>query len=314
MQVFKVGFYYSASDFFKEKFGRKIYKISLDGGCTCPTRDGTLGTRGCIFCSGRGSGDFASSPELSITQQIEEGKALVIKKLGRKKLDMSPGNFIAYFQNFTNTYGNPLRLYSMYREALNHKDIVGLDIATRPDCLNSEILGYIGELAKKNFVMVELGLQTTNEKTASYIRRGFTNEVYFAAVKKLHDICNSIHVVTHTIFYLPGETEADMLKTVEDSVNAGTDGIKISLLHVLKGTDLAEDYKKGLFTLPGMEEYFTVVSKAIKKIPENIVIHRLTGDGPKNLLIAPLWTGEKKKVLNAMNRYFLSNNVYQGRN
>lgn len=309
-----MGFYYSASDFFKEKFGRKIYKISLDGGCSCPTRDGTLDTRGCIFCSGRGSGDFAPFPGLSVSEQIEEGKALVIKKLGRKRPDMSRRNFIAYFQNYTNTYGNPGRLYSMYLEALNHKDIAGLDIATRPDCLNTEILRYIGELAGKNFVIVELGLQTTNEKTASYIRRGFNNEVYFDAVKKLHDTCSSIHVVTHTIFYLPGETEADMIKTVEDSVNAGTDGIKISLLHVLKGTDLAEDYKKGLFTLPEMEEYFSVISKAIKKIPENIVIHRLTGDGPKNLLIAPLWTGEKKKVLNAMNKYFFSNNVYQGRN
>lgn len=297
--------FYSVSDFYKEKFGCKVYKISLDAGCTCPNRDGTKAVGGCIFCSSSGSGDFAADSKFSIAEQVTDAKEKVLAK-------NKNGKFIAYFQNFTNTYGIPSELAKKYNEAICQSDIVGISIATRPDCLNDEILEEIKKLTKKTFVTVELGFQTSNESTASYIRRFFTNEEYQVAVKKIKALSDDIHVVTHLIFGLPGETEKDMINSVEFCVKSKTDGIKIALLHVLKGTKLAEDYEKNKFSCMDMDEYFNILGKAIKIIPENIVIHRLTGDGAKKILIAPLWTAQKKSVHNAMNKYFENINLYQG--
>ncbi len=296
--------YRSVSSFYKDKFGCKVYKISLDAGCTCPTRDGTKGTGGCIFCSESGSGDFAAARSLPIEEQIEQAKQKVLAKIGSNK---SAGKFIAYFQNFTNTYGNIQRLEALWLKAAQAENIVGVAIATRPDCLEEPVLQAIARLCKKTFVSVELGLQTTNEKSIKYIRRNYETSVYDESVFKLHQISKEIHVVTHIIFGLPGETEEDMLNTVRHSIKAGTDGIKIALLHVLKNTDLAEDYLTHKFECLSMDQYFALLAEALSIIPQNIVIHRLTGDGAKKLLIAPLWTADKKHVHNELEKYLLKN-------
>ena len=299
--------FYSVSDFYKKKFGCKVYKISLDAGCTCPNRDGTKSFGGCIFCSGSGSGDFAADKNLSIEEQIIQAKQRVLSK-------NKDGKFIAYFQNFSNTYGNPSELSQKYNEAIEQEDVVGISIATRPDCLNDEILNEIAELVNKTFVSIELGFQTSKNDSVAYIRRFFSNEEYLLAVKKIKNISENIHVVTHLIFGLPNETEQDMLNSVKYVVDAKTDGIKIALLHVLEGTDLAIDYKNNAFSCLEMEEYFKILGKALKIIPKDVVIHRLTGDGPKKILIAPLWTAQKKVVYNAMNKYFDEINLIQGSN
>lgn len=297
--------FYSVSDFYKNKFGCKVYKISLDAGCTCPNRDGTKSFGGCIFCSGSGSGDFAADKNLSIAEQIIQAKQRVLSK-------NKDGKFIAYFQNFSNTYGNPSELSQKYNEAIEQEDVVGISIATRPDCLNNEILNEIAELVNKTFVSIELGFQTSKSESIEYIRRFFSNEEYLLAVKKIKNISEKIHVVTHLIFGLPNETEKDMLNSVKFVVAAKSDGIKIALLHVLEGTDLAIDYKNNAFSCLEMEEYFKILGKALKIIPKDVVIHRLTGDGPKKILIAPLWTAQKKVVYNAMNKYFDEINLIQG--
>lgn len=288
----------SVSDYYKQLFGTKVYKLSIDAGCTCPTRDGTLGTGGCIFCSANGSGDFTPSRQLSISQQIEQAKKLVDAKFSRKK--NVPKKYIAYFQNFTNTYGDHERLKSLYQEAIDCQDVVGISIATRPDCLDDDILQFIALLSKKTFVQLELGFQTATEETAKYVRRGFTNSVYDAAVRRAHNASPSIHVVTHVIFGLPGDTPELMLNSVKHALTAGTDGLKLTVLYVLKGTDLEKDFAAGKFNVLEMEEYVALVEQALKIIPENIVIHRLTGDPPKSLLAAPQWTTDKKRVLNVM--------------
>ena len=297
--------FYSVSDFYKKKFGCKVYKISLDAGCTCPNRDGTKSFGGCIFCSGSGSGDFAADKNLSIAEQIIQAKQRVLSK-------NKDGKFIAYFQNFSNTYGNPSELSQKYNEAIAQEDVVGISIATRPDCLNDEILNEIAKLVDKTFVSIELGFQTSKNDSVAYIRRFFSNEEYLLAVKKIKNISEKIHVVTHLIFGLPNETEQDMLNSVKFVVDAKSDGIKIALLHVLEGTDLAIDYKNNAFSCLEMEEYFKILGKALKIIPKDVVIHRLTGDGPKKILIAPLWTAQKKVVYNAMNKYFDEINLIQG--
>lgn len=297
--------FYSVSDFYKNKFGCKVYKISLDAGCTCPNRDGTKSFGGCIFCSGSGSGDFAADKNLSIAEQIIQAKQRVLSK-------NKDGKFIAYFQNFSNTYGNPSELSQKYNEAIAQEDVVGISIATRPDCLNNEILNEIAELVNKTFVSIELGFQTSKSESIEYIRRFFSNEEYLFAVKKIKDISEKIHVVTHLIFGLPNETEQDMLNSVKFVVAAKSDGIKIALLHVLEGTDLAIDYKNNAFSCLEMDEYFKILGKALKIIPKDVVIHRLTGDGPKKILIAPLWTAQKKVVYNAVNKYFDKINLLQG--
>ena len=297
--------FYSVSDFYKNKFGCKVYKISLDAGCTCPNRDGTKSFGGCIFCSGSGSGDFAADKNLSIAEQIIQAKQRVLSK-------NKDGKFIAYFQNFSNTYGNAKELAKKYNEAIEQEDVVGISIATRPDCLNDEILNEIAKLVDKTFVSIELGFQTSKNDSVAYIRRFFSNEEYLLAIKKIKSVSMNIHVVTHLIFGLPNETEQDMLNSVKFVVDAKSDGIKIALLHVLEGTDLAIDYKNNAFSCLEMEEYFKILGKALKIIPKDVVIHRLTGDGPKKILIAPLWTAQKKVVYNAMNKYFDEIDLFQG--
>ena len=289
----------TVSAFYKSIFGNKVYKISLDAGCTCPNRDGTIGTGGCIFCSNSGSGDFVPSKNLSIAKQIEEAKKLVENKM--KNQSKNQNQYIAYFQNFTNTYGNISILSEKWNEALSCSQIVGIALGTRPDCLGDEVLQVLSKLANKTFLQIELGFQTSNETSSKYIRRGFSNNVYFDAVKKLKNANPKIHIVTHVIFGLPGETEVDMLKTVKDVVNAKSDGIKITSLYILKNTDLATDYFSKKFEPIKMDEYFSLIEKALKIIPENMVIHRLTGDPPKNLLIEPTWTTDKKRTLNMVN-------------
>lgn len=289
----------TVSAFYKSIFGKKVYKISLDAGCTCPNRDGTIGIGGCIFCSNSGSGDFVPSKNLSITKQIEEAKKLVENKM--KNQSENQNEYIAYFQNFTNTYGNISKLTEKWNEALSCSQIVGLALGTRPDCLSDEVLQVLSQLADKAFLQVELGFQTSNETSSKYIRRGFSNKIYFDAVKKIKNANPKIHIVTHVIFGLPGETEVDMLQTVKDVVNAKSDGIKITSLYILKDTDLATDYFNNKFEPIKMDEYFNLIEKALQIIPKNMVIHRLTGDPPKSLLIEPTWTTDKKRTLNIVN-------------
>ncbi len=289
--------YYSVNQYLKERFGQKVYKIALNGGFTCPNRDGTLDTRGCIFCSGAGSGDFAESVSLSITEQIECGKKRLEKKIKN-------GKYIAYFQAFTNTYAPVERLREMFFEAVRHPDIVLLSIATRPDCLPEEVLLLLEELNRIKPVWVELGLQTIHEKTAVYIRRGYGLPVFERAVKELSK--RGLETIVHVILGLPGEGEKEMLETVSyvaEHARAGEiQGIKLQLLHVLKDTDLAREYEKGLVPVLGMEEYISLVCKCLSILPETLVIHRLTGDGDKRILIAPEWSGNKKLVMDKINK------------
>ena len=285
--------YLSFNKYLKDKFGQKVYKISLDGGFTCPNRDGKTGTRGCIFCSKGGSGDFAESKEMSITEQIESGKKKVEKKI-------KSGKYIAYFQAFTNTYAPVEMLRQKYEEAINHPDIVALSIATRPDCLGDDVLRLLDEMNKIKPVFVELGLQTIHQKSSKYIRRGYDLSVYDKAVRDLKKI--GVNVVVHVILGLPNESENDMLETVKYVCESGANGIKLQLLHVIDGTDLAKDYEKGLFKTLEFDEYVNLIVKCVKIIPKDIVIHRLTGDGAKKDLIAPLWSADKKRVLNAINK------------
>lgn len=285
--------YLSFNKYLKDKFGQKVYKISLDGGFTCPNRDGKIDTRGCIFCSKGGSGDFAQNRDLSITEQIESGKKSVEKKI-------KSGKYIAYFQAFTNTYAPVEILRAKYSEAINHPDIVALSIATRPDCLGDDVIELLDEMNKIKPVFVELGLQTIHSDSAKYIRRGYSLEVYNEAVKKLKNI--GVNIVVHIILGLPNESEEDMLKSVKYVCQSQIDGIKLQLLHIIAGTDLAKDYEKGLFKTLEFDEYVELIAKCVAIIPKNIVIHRLTGDGAKKDLIAPLWSADKKRVLNAINK------------
>lgn len=284
--------YTTLNTYLKNRFGCKVYKIAIDAGFTCPNRDGTLDTRGCIFCSKGGSGDFAESRALSIYNQIEAGKSRVAKKI-------KDGKYIAYFQAFTNTYAPVAHLRELYMQAVRHPDIAALSIATRPDCLADDVLQLLKEINNIKPVFVELGLQTIHKKTADYIRRGYDLETYDTAVENLHRA--GLNVVTHLIIGLPYETEKEILESVE-YVCKRTDGIKLQLLHILKGTDLAIDYENGKFDVLTLEEYTDIIVKCVRIIPENVVVHRLTGDGAKKDLIAPLWSADKKRVLNTINR------------
>lgn len=284
--------YTSLNSYLKKRFACKVYKLAIDGGFTCPNRDGTLGARGCIFCSKGGSGEFAESKEKSVTQQIDDGKKRVEKKI-------KDGKYIAYFQAFSNTYAPVCKLKSLYTEAINHPDIVALSIGTRPDCLGDDVLELLDEMNKIKPVFIELGLQTIHENTAQYIRRGYPLEVYDKAVDDLHKI--GINVVTHLIIGLPGENEQDILQSVE-YVCKKTDGIKLQLLHILEGTDLADEYRECKVDVLSLEEYTSIIKHCVEIIPDNVVIHRLTGDGAKKDLIAPLWSADKKHVLNTINK------------
>lgn len=285
--------YYSLNQYLKDTFGEKVYKIALDGGFTCPNRDGSIDTRGCIFCSGMGSGDFAESRADSITEQIEKGK----RRLGSKITD---GKYIAYFQAFTNTYASIEELRRKYMEAINHPDIVAVSIATRPDCLSDDVIALLRELNQIKPIWVELGLQTIHEYTAEYIRRGYPLSVYDDAVSRLKNI--GVDIIVHVILGLPNEGRNEMLETVRYVGRSGVNGVKLQLLHVIKGTDLEKEYEKGVFEVMEMEEYTTLVADCISILPEDMVIHRMTGDGDKKTLVAPLWSGDKKRVLNLLNR------------
>ncbi|MGN0154997.1 MAG: TIGR01212 family radical SAM protein [Lachnospiraceae bacterium] len=285
--------YYALNRYLQDTFGEKVYKIALDGGFTCPNRDGTLDTRGCIFCSGTGSGEFAGSRRDSITSQIEKGK----KRLEGK---IQNGKYIAYFQAFTNTYAPVERLRKVYEEAIQHPDVVAVSIATRPDCLPDDVLVLLQELNQIKPVWVELGLQTIHEETAVYIRRGYPLSVYDEALRKLKAI--GIQVIVHVILGLPGETKENMKETVSYVGRSGADGIKLQLLHVIRGTDLETEYNNGTFRTLEMEEYVKLVADCIALLPEDMVIHRMTGDGDKKKLIAPLWSTDKKRVLNALKK------------
>ncbi|MCI8737860.1 MAG: TIGR01212 family radical SAM protein [Lachnospiraceae bacterium] len=285
--------YYALNDYLQDTFGEKVYKIALNGGFTCPNRDGTLDTRGCIFCSGAGSGEFAGRSEDSITAQIEQGKERIKKKIKN-------GKYIAYFQAFTNTYAPVQRLRALYEEAVSHPDIAVLSVATRPDCLSQEVVALLQEMNRRKPVWVELGLQTIHEKTAEYIRRGYPLSVYDGAVKALKEI--GVQVIVHVILGLPGETEEKMKETVSYVGKSGADGIKLQLLHVMKGTDLERAYREGNCRMMEAEEYVRLVADCIALLPERMVIHRMTGDGDKKTLIAPKWSMDKKRVLNALQK------------
>lgn len=290
--------YRTLNNYLQETFGQKVYKISIDGGFTCPNRDGTIDNRGCIFCSSGGSGDFAEDRHFSVTEQIEQGKKRVEAKM--PKASENGNKYIAYFQAFTNTYAPASRLRQLYTEAIEHPDIVAVSIGTRPDCLPEETLDLLTELNEIKPIWVELGLQTIHEKSAEYIRRGYPLQVYDEAVKKLRD--RNLEVITHVILGLPGESRDEMLETVRYVGASGVQGIKLQLLHVIEGTDLAKEYEAGHFECVTMEEYVELVHDAIEVLPEDIVIHRMTGDGAKKTLVAPLWSGDKKRVLNALNK------------
>ena len=331
--------YYSLNAYFKGIYGEKIYKIAVDAGLSCPNRDGSLDTRGCIFCSAGGSGDFAVDIKdtpykqlyehrggcdkkisidavseamnkrrvLDVKQQIKRGMARFHKSVGER--------FVIYFQAYTNTYAEVEYLKQIWTAALAEEQVVGISIATRPDCLGEEILALLKELKEQfmksgKFIWIELGLQTMHEETANYIRRHYARSVYESAVCSLCSI--GIPYITHVILGLPGESEEMMLETVRYVCALRPFGIKLQLLHVLSGTDMAKDYEEGKFNVMGEEEYIRTVAKCLQEIPDDIVIHRVTGDGPKKLLIAPAWSANKKHVLNFLHQYLAKENIRQG--
>lgn len=297
---------YTLNKYYREIFGTKVYKLSLSGGMTCPNRDGTLDTRGCIFCSAGGSGDFAASPFLSVSEQIEEAKKRVSKKI-------NSGKYIAYFQSFTNTYASVEYLRKIFTEAIEQTDIVGLSIATRPDCLEDEIIALLSELNQIKPVFVELGLQTIHENTAAFIRRGYKLECFNTAVLRLAQV--NINIVVHLILGLPTEGISDIISSIHHINNLPVSGVKLQLLHILKHTDLADFYadKSNHFEALTLEEYTIILAECIENLRPDIVIHRMTGDGRKSELIAPLWSADKKRVLNYINQYFEKHNIIQGR-
>lgn len=297
--------YNAVNNYFKHIFGEKTYKLSLDANVTCPNRDGTLSTKGCIFCSEGGSGDFAERCDLDFDLAISNAKLRVKNKTNADK-------FIAYFQSYTNTYAPIEKLEKIFYKAINRQDVVALSIATRPDCLPPQVLNLLRELNEIKPIFVELGLQTVHEDTAKFIRRGYSYPVFETAVQNLKRI--GVNVIVHLILGLPNEDENKILQSVKTVCKTDIDGIKLQLLHVLKNTDLGETYDKNPFKILSRDEYFDLLAKCIEVIPPNIVIHRLTGDAPKKLLIEPKWSADKKSVLNALNRYFNEHDVLQGKN
>ena len=296
--------YHSLNYFLRNKFGEKIYKISLDGGFTCPNRDGKVAKGGCTFCSARGSGDFAGSRILSITEQFEDRKEMMEKK-------WKDGKYIAYFQAYTNTYAPVEELRRKYEEALAQKNVIALSIGTRPDCLDDDVLDYLEEVNKKTYLWVELGLQTINDKTAHNFNRGYDFETFDSSLKKLQE--RGIEVVVHTIFGLPGETKEDMLKTVDYVAHSGAQGVKFHLLHLMQGTKMVEQYESGELQLLSREDYIDLICKSVAMIPEDMVVHRLTGDAPRQSLVGPMWSLKKWEVLNDFDKALVDNNIWQGK-
>ncbi|HKM43168.1 MAG TPA: TIGR01212 family radical SAM protein [Limnochordia bacterium] len=288
----------------KNTFGEKVIKLSLDGGFTCPNRDGTLGTRGCTFCGEEGSGDFTSSPSLSLREQIRQQKRLLAAKWPR-------GKYLAYFQNFTNTYAPASYLDALYKEALAEEDIVGLAIATRPDCLPGDVLDLLARYAEKTYLWVELGLQTINPSSAEFIRRGFDLECFQRSVRELSR--HKIRVVVHLIFGLPGETEEDYLEAIRFVARLGVWGVKLHLLHIQRDTDLYHYYQAKPFPLLGREQYIGIICDSLELLPPGVVIHRLTGDGNKELLEAPKWSLDKLRVLSGIDRELRDRDSIQGK-
>lgn len=293
--------YRSLNTYLKERFGEKVYKLALDGGFTCPTRDGTKDSRGCIFCLG-GSGDFSIPVGESVEEAIETAKAVVS--------DKGAGKYIAYFQSYTGTYAPIEKLRRLYTQTIRHPDIAAVSIATRPDCLGEDVLRLLSELNKEKPVWVELGLQTIHPDTAAYIRRGYALPAYDHAVERLRE--QGIETIVHMILGLPGETPERMVQTARYIGDSGVRGIKLQLLHVLRGTDLERDYRAGKFEVLTLEGYIAVLEACIRNLPPDMVIHRLTGDGAKRSLVAPLWSADKKRVLNAVNRAFERDALMQG--
>ena len=296
--------YNSVSDYYRKKYGCKVYKLSLKGADTCPNRDGTVGVGGCIFCSQSASGEFAEEKIGTVSEQLERAKKRVAKKI-------KEGKYVAYFQSFSNTYGDANYLKRLFLEAIKPDYIVGIAIGTRPDCLGYEMLEILSELNAKKPVTVELGLQTSNDKTAKYINRCYKTQVFDTAVKNLK--ARGIEVVAHMIIGLPFESEEDMLNTARHIANSGADGIKFHLLHILKDTKLAEEYEKGVFSALDLETYTKILKNCIEVISPKMTVHRITGDPPKSELIAPDWPADKKRVLNYINRYFKQQNLIQGK-
>ena len=296
--------YYSLGSYIKNTYGQRLYKLPLSSGATCPNRDGSKGYGGCIFCSEKGSGDYAGDAALSVADQIMQAKDTIGTRF-------SDGGYIAYFQSFTATYAPMDHLRKIFTEAIEHPEVKVLSIATRPDCLDEERYELIRDLAKQKPVWVELGLQTTKEESVALINRCYETKDYDKAMERLNSM--GIETITHVILGLPGESTEDMLSTVKHTVDAGTRGIKLQLLHVLKGTVLARMYEKGDFNVLTEEEYVTIVGKCLEIIPKDRVIHRLTGDGPKEILIAPEWSTHKRSVLNHIHHYLKSHDTFQGK-
>lgn len=296
--------FHNLNYFLRNKFGEKVFKISLDGGFSCPNRDGTISKGGCLFCSERGSGDFAGDRDFSISRQFNDIKTMMSKK-------WKNGKYIAYFQAYTNTYAPIDVLKQKYEEALKQEGVVALAIATRPDCLGDEVLYLLEEINKKFYVWVELGLQTCNDETARKINRGYKLEVFEDAIKRLKE--RNIDFVVHSIFGLPGETKEDMLKTVEYIAHSGAQGVKFHLLHLMKGTPLVKLYERGELEFLEQEDYIDLLCKSVEMLPQEMVIHRLTGDAPRDLLIGPMWSLKKWEILNAIDRTMEENDVYQGK-
>ncbi|MBQ1437191.1 MAG: TIGR01212 family radical SAM protein [Ruminococcus sp.] len=297
-------YYYSLNEYLKNTFGEKVYKISLNGGMTCPNRDGTLDSRGCIFCSKGGSGEFSADALLPISEQLEQAKRRIREKTDCKR-------FIAYFQPFSNTYAETEYLRRIFTEAIAPEDIAALSIATRPDCLGEDVLALLSELNQIKPVWVELGLQTIHDESAEYIRRGYPLADFDRAADRLREL--GINVITHLIIGLPGESREMLLDSVRYA-GERSNGVKLQLLHVLKDTDLCSDYLADKFDVLSIEEYIELLCDCVEALPKNVVIHRLTGDGDKRLLVAPMWSADKKRVLNAINKAFRERNVTQGRN
>lgn len=302
MEITREKPYYSLDYYLREQFGEKVYKVALNAGMTCPNRDGHIGTGGCIFCSAGGSGDFAGDVHKSITEQIEQGIAGTSKFHAEK--------YIAYFQAFTNTYAPMERLEAVYTEAMAHEKIAAVSIATRPDCLSDEVIGLLVRLNRQKPVWVELGLQTIHERTAEYIRRGYPLSCFESAVQRLSQA--GITIIVHVILGLPGESREEMLETISYLNTQPIQGVKLQLLHVLQGTDLAADYAAGKFEALTMETYVQLVCDCIGRLRRDIVVHRITGDGPKDILIAPLWSTAKRKVMNEIHHQMKQQGISQG--